>query len=316
MALRIAFFGTPEIAVPTLERLISGPHTLAVVVSQPDRRRGRGRKTSASPVSQVAERAGIPLLRPERVGAPDCIADLQAQAPDLGVVVAFGQFIPKRVRELPRLGYLVNAHASLLPRHRGAAPIAHAILAGDTKTGISVMRVERQMDAGPVALVRETRIAGDEQAGCLSERLGHLAAAAIGDAILEIGAGTVVWTEQNHARATVAPKIDKRDLRLDFALDAATLVRRVRALAPSPGAVTSLEGEPLRILAATGQAGRTSEAPGVTRRHSDGRLRIATADGWLVPTRIQRAGAKPLEVEAFLRGRPIEDGTLLGGDLT
>jgi methionyl-tRNA formyltransferase len=313
-SLSIAFFGTPEIAVPTLERLMGGPHTVAVVVSQPDRGRGRGRKTSPSRVSQVAEQAGIPLLRPERVGDPGCVTALEAHAPDLGVVVAFGQFIPKPVRELPRLGYLVNAHASLLPRHRGAAPIAHAILAGDAKTGISVMRVEREMDAGAVALVRETPIGDNEDAGALTERLGVLAADAIAEAVQQIAAGTVVWTDQDHARATVAPKIGKHDAQLDFGQGAATLVRQVRAMAPSPGAVTTLEGEPLRILAASARADSANEAPGTARRDDAGNLRIATADGWLVPTRIQRAGGKPLEVHAFLRGRPLQDGTVLGGD--
>ena len=312
--LRIAFFGTPEIAVPTLERLMDGPHTVTIVVSQPDRPRGRGRKTSPSPVAQVAEKAGIPLLRPERVGDPDCIAALEAHTPDLGVVVAFGQFIPKRARELPRLGYLINAHASLLPRHRGAAPIAHAILAGDSTTGVSVMRVERQIDAGPVALVRETPIGEDEEAGSLMERLGRLAADAIADTTLEVAAGTVVWTDQDPARATLAPKIDKRDARLDFRLEASFLVRQIRALAPSPGAVTTLEEESLRILAATMRAGSATEAPGTLRRDGDGSLQIATGDGWLIPTRIQRPGGKPLDVAAFLRGRPIEEGIVLGGD--
>ncbi|MFP6623690.1 MAG: methionyl-tRNA formyltransferase [Myxococcota bacterium] len=312
--LRIAFFGTPEIAVPTLERLMDGPHTVTIVVSQPDRPRGRGRKTSPSPVAQVAEKAGIPLLRPERVGDPDCIAALEAHTPDLGVVVAFGQFIPKRARELPRLGYLINAHASLLPRHRGAAPIAHAILAGDSTTGVSVMRVERQMDAGPVALVRETPIGEDEEAGSLMDRLGRLAADAIADTTLEIAAGTVLWTDQDHARATLAPKVDKRDARLDFRLEASFLVRQIRAFAPSPGAVTTLEDESLRILAATVRAGSATETPGTLRRNGDGSLQIATGDGWLIPTRIQRPGGKPLDVAAFLRGRPIEEGSVLGGD--
>ena len=313
--LRIAFFGTPEIAVPTLERLIEGPHAVEVVVSQPDRERGRGRKVSASPVARVAEREGIPLLRPERIGDRECIAQLQAQAPDLGVVVAFGQFIPQRVRELPRLGYLINAHASLLPRHRGAAPIARAILAGDSQTGISVMRVEREMDAGPVALVLETTIGIDEEAGQLSARLGPLAADAIADAIDQIEAGAVAWTDQDPLDATLAPKLTKHDARLDFGQDAASLVRRVRALAPSPGAVTSLAGEPLRILAAAAANGPATGTPGTTRLESDGSLRIATADGWLVPTRIQRAGGKPLETRAFLRGRAIPDGTRLGEEL-
>ncbi|MEE2674125.1 MAG: methionyl-tRNA formyltransferase [Myxococcota bacterium] len=314
-ALRIAFFGTPEIAVPTLERLVEGPHEVDVVVSQPDRERGRGRKVSASPVARAAEREGIPLLRPEQVGDRECVAQLEAKTPDLGVVVAFGQFIPRPVRELPRLGYLINAHASLLPRHRGAAPIARAILAGDSRTGISVMRVEREMDAGPVALVRETAIGIDEEAGQLSTRLGLLAADAIADAIEQIETGTVTWTDQDPLHATLAPKLTKDDARLDFGRDAASRVRQVCALAPSPGAVTILAGEPLRILAATVADGPTNGAPGTAQQGSDGSLRVATPDGWLVPTRIQRAGGKPLETRSFLRGRPIPDGTQLGEEL-
>ena len=155
--MRIIFFGTPEIAVPSLERLIEGPFDVVGVVSQPDRGRGRGRKRSPSPVAARAADAGVDLLRPENVGE-DATAEALARAkPDLGVVVAFGQFIPKRIRTLPRLGYLINGHASLLPRYRGAAPVAHAILDGERYTGVSVMRVERTMDAGPVALARRHR---------------------------------------------------------------------------------------------------------------------------------------------------------------
>ncbi len=313
--LRIAFFGTPEIAVPTLLRLLAGRHEVPVVVSQPDRRRGRGRKTCPSPVSAAAEAAGIPLLRPERVGDAECIDALASHALDLGVVVAFGQFLPKTVRSLPRLGYLINAHASLLPRHRGAAPINHAILAGDSRTGVSVMRIEREMDAGPVARVHETDIGEDEDAGSLGERLGELAAVAIDAAIETIAAGTVHWTEQDAARATVAPKIGKEDARLDFGEPAERLVLRVRAMAPSPGAWTTQAGEPLRILAARSRPfaeNEDAEAPGTVRRNAEGRLQIATASGWLLPERVQRAGGKTLDIDAFLRGRPTPDGTLLG----
>jgi methionyl-tRNA formyltransferase len=283
-----------------------------MVVSQPDRRRGRGRKSSPSPVARAAEAATLPLLRPEQVGTSACLEALAQHAPDLGVVVAFGQFLPRKVRELPRLGYMINAHASTLPRHRGAAPIAHAILAGDIRTGVSVMRVEREMDAGAVCLLRETTIADDEDAGALTERLGKIAAEAIAEAVDQIADSIVQWTPQNHASATLAPKIGRDDASLDFRNDAAALARRVRAMAPSPGAVTFCDGEPLRILAARAIAEPCDDAPGVVGRDADGALRIATGSGWLVPTRVQRAGGKPLEIDAFLRGRPIENGTLLG----
>jgi methionyl-tRNA formyltransferase len=291
---------------------------VVAVVSQPDRGRGRGRKASPSPVSQLALRRGVPLLRPERVGAPEVVEALRAASPDLGVVVAFGQFLPRRIRELPSLGYLVNAHASLLPRHRGAAPIARAILAGDARTGVSVMRVEREMDAGPVALVRELAIGPEESAGELEERMAALAAEAIAEAVDRIAAGRVTWTEQDHAHATHAPKLEKREAELDWREDAASLARRVRAFAPRPGAATTLDGQPLRILAARAlpaEPGEELPAPGTALCGGAHALRIATGEGWLVPLRLQRAGGKVLDADAFLRGRPVADGTRLGGPL-
>jgi methionyl-tRNA formyltransferase len=294
--------------------LLAGPHDVVCVVSQPDRRRGRGRKTSPSPVAQVALRADIALLRPEAVGHDECVAALRATAPDLGIVVAFGQFIPKKVRTLPGLGYLLNAHASLLPRYRGAAPIARAVLAGERVTGISVMRIEREMDAGPVALVRSLEIGPDETTGELEGRLASLAAEAIAEATDRAAEGALRWTEQDAQQATLAPKIERDEARLDWRQNAVSLANRVRAMAPKPGAVTTLDGEPLRILAARAAAEPSPGDPPGTVRHAAGPnpLRIATGSGWLVPRRLQRAGGKPLDVGAFLRGRPVPDGTRLG----
>ena len=298
--------------MPSLRRLAAGPHLVVAAVSQPDRPRGRGRKRSASPVAAEAERLGIAALRTESVGEPDFVAQLGALRPDLGVVVAFGQFLPRRVRELPRSGYLINAHASLLPRHRGAAPIARAILAGDTETGISVMRVEREMDAGAVALVRRTAIGSEETAGELEARLAELAAEAIAAAIEMMAANRVVWTEQEEARASLAPKLGPDEARLDWSQPAEALVRRVRALAPRPGAFASFAGERLRILRASVlPAGGDTDLPGTVRLAP---LRIATGDGWLAPRVLQRAGGKPLDVEDFQRGRGLPDGARLGAD--
>jgi methionyl-tRNA formyltransferase len=235
------------------------------------------------------------------VGDASVLAALRDLAPDLGVVVAFGQFLPKAVRELPRLGYLINAHASLLPRHRGAAPIAHAILAGDAETGISVMRVEREMDAGAVCLVRRTPIGPDESTGELEARLAGLAADAIAEALGAIAAGAVRWTPQDAARASFAPKLGPADAALDPREPAALLARRVRALAPKPGAALALGGERLRILAAHAEARAVDREPGVLARDARG-LRMATGDGWLVLDRLQRAGGRVLAAGEFLRG--------------
>lgn len=283
------------------------------VVSQPDRRRGRGRKTSPSPIASHALAAGVPLFRPEKVGTPDVAQALAATEPDLGVVVAFGQFLPKRIRELPSRGYLINGHASLLPRHRGAAPIAHALLAGDEETGVSVMRVEREIDAGPVALETRTKIDSEEDCGNLTERIAQLTAEAIGETLTAIASDRVSWTEQDPAAATFAPKIEREDARLDWSEDATALTRRVRAMAPRPGAFTAWNGESLRILAARSEAKGVDEAPGTVVVTDEG-LRIATGNGWLHPLRLQRPGGKPLPVAEFQRGRGLETGTRLGSE--
>jgi methionyl-tRNA formyltransferase len=311
-SLRIAFFGTPLFAVPTFERLLAGPHRIVVAVSQPDRPRGRGRRLSPSPIAELALRAGVPLLRPERVGEAAVLEAIRAFQPDLGVVVAFGQFLPKPLREAPRLGYLINAHASLLPRFRGAAPIARAVLEGETRTGISVMRVEREMDAGPVALVRELEIAPDETAGELEVRLAALAADAIAEALDAIAAGRVQWRAQDESAATLAPKLEREEARLDFRDDARSLARRVRAFSPRPGASTLLYGEPLRVLRADSIDEAADLPPGSVRLGGFAALRIATGRGWLLPTLLQRAGGRAHAVDEFLRGTRLTDGDRLG----
>jgi len=304
------FFGTPQLAVPTLARLLEGPHRVVAVVSQPDRPRGRGRRRSPSPVSERALAAALPLLRPERVGEAGVVSALQGRAPDLGVVMAFGQFLPKAIRELPRLGYLINAHASLLPRHRGAAPIAHALLAGDRETGVSIMRVEREMDAGAVCLEKRIPIDEADTSGSLEQRLGVLAAEAVAEALDAIAAGQARFVPQDASLASLAPKLAADDALLDFSAAAAELARRVRALAPKPGAAAQLGAERLRIHAAHAEPGPTGCAPG-TLRQSAGALCVATGEGWLVLDRLQRAGGRVLAAEEFLRGFALPDGARL-----
>ncbi|MDE0910576.1 MAG: methionyl-tRNA formyltransferase [Myxococcota bacterium] len=312
--MRILFFGTPEIAVPSLERLIAGPFDVVGVVSQPDRRRGRGRKVSPSPVSAVALREDIPLFRPEKVASVR--EELEALSTDMGVVVAFGQFLPKSIRELPRHGYLINAHASLLPKYRGAAPINHAILEGEHTTGVSVMRVDREMDAGPVALTREIEIGENETAGELTERMGELAATALEPALQQIDEGTVVFEDQDHTSATEAGKLTREMGELHWSEPAETLVQRIRAFAPKPGAFTHLEGDLLRIYSAHTEEANSVPAPGTIAVEENKRLRVATGKDWLVPERVQRAGGKEMPVDAFLRGREIATGSVFDAPKT
>jgi len=310
--LRLAFFGTPDFAIPTLERLIEGRHEVVTVVCQPDRRRGRGHNAPPAPIANVALSTGVPLLRPENVGDDEVLAELRACEPDLGVVVAFGQFLPKRIREAPALGYMLNGHASLLPRYRGAAPIARCILDGATVTGVSAMRVEKELDGGPVALQREIRIGEHENSGELSERLSKLTADTLEEVIEEIAGNRVSWTPQDASRATFAPKIGHSDRQLIWTESAEALCRRVRAMAPNPGAFTTFEGENLQILDAHSDNSPADLAPGTVCTRTARELRIATGDGWMLPRILQRPGKRALDVEAFVRGRPISDGILLG----
>lgn len=300
--------------MPSLERLIAGPFDVVGVVSQPDRRRGRGRKVSPSPVSAVALREDIPLFRPEKVASVR--EELEALSTDMGVVVAFGQFLPKSIRELPRHGYLINAHASLLPKYRGAAPINHAILEGEHTTGVSVMRVDREMDAGPVALTREIEIGENETAGELTERMGELAATALEPALQQIDEGTVVFEDQDHTSATEAGKLTREMGELHWSEPAETLVQRIRAFAPKPGAFTHLEGDLLRIYSAHTEEANSVPAPGTIAVEENKRLRVATGKDWLVPERVQRAGGKEMPVDAFLRGREIATGSVFDAPKT
>jgi methionyl-tRNA formyltransferase len=320
--LRIVFFGTPDIAVPTLEGLIAGPHEVVGIVSQPDRPRGRGRKFSPSPVSAVAIRENLPLLRPEKIGDSEAVEALRALEPDLGVVVAFGQFIPRKVRELPSCGYLINAHASLLPKYRGAAPIARVILDGLAETGISVMRVEKEMDAGPVALVSRTPIGPGENTEELSARLAQIAADAIAAGVDRIARDEIEWSEQDASGATFAAKIEKADSVLDLRESARALVARIHAVSPRPGgAVTLAAGDAgdaqetvIKISRAASAAfeDEKTQAPGtIDRTNEAAPLRIATGAGWLVPQVLQRPGGKAVPVADFLRGFEIPDGARL-----
>lgn len=253
------------------------------------------------------------MLAPEKIN--DAIKELRGFSPDIGVVVAYGQFIPKKVRELPSCGYLINAHASLLPKLRGAAPIARAIFTGETQTGVSVMRVEREMDGGPVALVRELEIGAEENTAELEVRVGELAAVAIAQAVELIANDRIEWNEQDASLATEAAKLERSEAQLDWLEPATQLALRIRAFAPRPGAQTLLDGEALRILGARVSSDPCDRAPGSVQLNVEPGtepLRIATSEGWLVPTRLQRAGGKPLATADFLRGRPIADGTQLG----
>jgi len=294
--------------VPSLRALSRTRHTLAGVVSQPDRPRGRGRVVEPTPVAALARELGAPLLQPEKLGDAPALAWLRERGADLGIVVAFGQFIPKAARETPRLG-MVNAHASLLPRWRGAAPVEWALDAGDARTGISVMRVAKEMDAGEVCLVRDTPIRPEETAGELAERLSLMAGEALVAGVEEIASGRAVFRAQDPAGVTFAPKLERAFARLDLALPAERVARRIRAATPRPGVDLELAraGKRVSVLRARVGATHSGVAPGALRA-ADGQLLLACADRWLELCELRLAGKRALPASELLRGlRLAED---------
>lgn len=306
--MRILYFGTPEFAVPALNALASSGQQLVGVVSQPDRPRGRGRVLEETPVKSAATALGVEVLQPEKVGDESALAWMRARDPELGVVVAFGQFIPKSVRELPRHG-LINGHASLLPRWRGAAPIEWAIDAGDARTGISVMRVVREMDAGDVCLTRETEIGPDDTAGDLTPRLAELAAQALVAAVGEIAADRARFVPQPSSGVTLAPKVDRGFAALDLTQPAARVLRRIRAATPRPGVDLELTraAKRLRIVRARPATPHGGDVrPGALRVDS-GKLLLAAGDAWIELAEIQLAGKKPMRADELLRGFRVPD---------
>ncbi len=302
--MRIVFFGTPEFAVPSLRALLEEGFDVAAVVSQPDRPQGRSRsQVIPPPVKLVALEEGLPVLQPERPVGP--FADeLRAFDADLGVVVAYGHILKPEILAIPRLGML-NVHASLLPKLRGAAPIQWAILNGEETTGVSIMQMEAGLDSGPVLHQIETEVAADETAGELTERLAELGAEALVEALMLQEAGATKAEPQNHAEATFAPKVSRALARLDWSRDAATLARAVRAFDPEPGAWAMLGDQEIKLFGgravnAGGEAG-TVLAAGET-------LQIAALVGAVEVAEVQPAGKKRMPVGAWTRGRGVEVG--------
>jgi methionyl-tRNA formyltransferase len=301
--MRIAFMGTPEFAVPTLEALIGAGHEVAAVYSQPPRPAGRGKGVRPSPVQQAAEAAGIEVRTPLSLRDPEAQAGFAALGLDVAVVAAYGLILPRAILEAPRRGCL-NVHASLLPRWRGAAPIQRAILAGDGMTGVTIMQMEEGLDTGPMLAAMGTPV-GRKTAGELTAELASLGAEWMVEVLGQLD--RIGPRPQDEAKATYAPKIAKEEARLDFTGRALDLERQVRAFNPAPGAWFEAAGERLKLLAAD-----PVDVAGEPGTVLDDRLTIACGKGGLVPTLVQRSGRAPMGPAELLRGFALPAGTRLG----
>lgn len=298
--MRIIFMGTPDFAVPTLSALVEEGHTIVAVYTQPPRPAGRGKKLQLSPVQKRAEMLGIEVRYPTSLRQLDQQAEFAQFKPDIAVVAAYGMILPQAILDIPKHGCL-NVHASILPRWRGAAPVHRAIMAGDAVTGVTIMQMEAGLDTGPMIATVRTPIE-DKTTGELTEELAEIGAQLMVGTLRELENHPPV--QQDDDKATHAAKIDKAEARIDWSEDASVIERKIRALAPFPGAWFELEGERIKVLKAEvvkgdGKAGTTI----------DDEFTIACNCDALRPTRLQRAGKPKMEVAEFLRGRRVPSGT-------
>jgi methionyl-tRNA formyltransferase len=304
--MRVVFFGTPEFAVPSLRALLDHRSEVVGVVTQPDRAQGRSRSTLVPPpVKRTAIDAGIPVLQPERPVGDLFSASLRHLKPDLGVVVAYGHILRPEILSVPPLG-MINVHASLLPRYRGAAPIPWAILNGEQITGVSIMRMEAGLDSGPVLQRASSPIAPTETGGSLSDRLAELGAKTLVDVLTRLAKADLPGESQDHSAATYAPKIDRETTRLSFSAPAVSAARRVRAFDPAPGAWAMHHDAPVKLFGARVVSG--NGAPGEVLAAGRRALVIACRDEAIEVLEVQPAGKTRITVDAWVRGRGVAVG--------
>lgn len=312
--MRLVFMGTPEFAVPTLRLLAASQHELAAVVTNPDRGRGRGRKTAPSPVKTAAQDLDLPVLQPDSLVSPVLLGRLEALEADLFVVVAFS-ILPQPLLRIPHLGS-VNLHPSLLPKYRGAAPITWAVVRGETETGVTTFLLNPHVDAGDILLQRPVTVDPDETAGELQARLADIGARVVLETVDGLAAGTLRPTAQPAGQATRAPKLTKGDGRIDWTRPASELRNQIRGMNPVPGAFTEWRGGLLKVHRAelVDRSGRDVDADPGTVLHADSRLGLVVAAGRnaLRLTWVQPQGKKAMDGSDFVRGYDISQGDRFG----
>jgi methionyl-tRNA formyltransferase len=309
----VAFFGTPQFAVPTLHKLLDSRHRVCGVVTQPDRPRGRGQHVTDAPVKALAVQRGLPLLQPARLKDPAFAAALREWRPDIGVVAAYGKLIPDDILALPRLG-MINVHASLLPKYRGAAPIQRAIIDGEAVTGVTIMRIETLLDAGAM-LARVTRPIGpDDTSDAVERDLARLGADLLLDVLEQIAAGTQQEERQDFMLATFAPRLTKDEGVLDWTLPAAYIHNRVRGLHPWPHASTRLDGDRIILLKTRVETAASGAEPGTIVDVAADGIHVATGHGErLAIEQLQPEGRRPMSAREFAAGRRLKPGMKFTG---
>jgi methionyl-tRNA formyltransferase len=307
--MRVVFFGTPQFAVPSLEQLIQSAHDVVGVVTQPDRPRGRGQKVTDAPVKVTAVQHGLPVFQPARLRDPEVKETLTRWAPELGVVAAYGKILPESVLNLPRFG-MINVHASLLPRYRGAAPVQRAVIDGMPETGVTIMRMVLDLDAGGMFAKVMRPIGSDETSDIVERDLAHLGASLLLHVIDDLAAGRAVEEPQNDSLSTYASKITKEEGLIDWTLAATDIHNRVRGLYPWPHAFSYLNGERLIVMRSHVAPEPTSADPGTIVDVSSGAISVATGHGErLAIDEVQPEGRRAMKVRDYLAGHPIQPGT-------
>lgn len=305
--MRIIFMGTPDFALPSLEALIKGPDQLVCVISQPDRPKGRGRKLVPPPVKVRAEAAGIPVLQPDNLGAA-AIDEIKLWEPELIVVAAYGRILPASFLELPVHG-CINVHGSILPRHRGAAPIQWALITGDAEVGVTIMQMDTGMDTGPILLTKAIKPEPDETAGSLFPKIGALGAQALLETIALLADGNLTMIPQKQEEATLAPMLKKQDGFINWQESAVTIERLVRGLDPWPTAYCTIDNLKLQLFLPQVLRQQPRHPAGTILRADPEGLLIATGDGCLLIREVKPAGKKRMSVASFLNGHSLAIGS-------
>jgi methionyl-tRNA formyltransferase len=309
--MNLVFLGTPSFAVPTLERIVSDRHRVLGVFTQPDRPKGRGGQLAASAVKETALRLGLPVFQPERVRRPEAVEQLRAMHPDAMVVVGYGQIIRQSIIDIPRLG-IINVHASLLPRYRGAAPIQWAIANGETRTGVTTMRIDAGLDTGDMLLKWETAIGPEEKALELSERLARAGANLLAETLARLEAGDIQPEPQDNSQATLAPILKKEDGVIDWNWPASKIVNRARGFLPWPGAYSYFRGQVFHLWKARAAEQSADGKPGrLLPDHK--RLLVHCGNRTMLELlEVQLEGRKRMPAEAFLNGQHLNENEALG----